>query len=201
VITPFGCENEITKTDFITVHPLPIAKFNMNPDQTTIYNTIVQFKDQSIGDIQAWNWDFSNLDSANQQNPTFKFPQDTGNYPVTLEVTTTKSCKNDLTQLLRIGAEYNIFVPNSFTPNGDGQNDVFAPRALGMDLSKYSLIIYDRWGGIVFESTDLNQPWDGRVQGSTKMAQNGVYVWRIVAHEETDNAQGYIYNGTVNLIR
>ena len=201
VITPFGCENEITQTDFITVHPLPIAKFNMNPDQTTIYNTVVQFKDQSIGDIQSWAWDFSSLDSASEQNPTYEFPKEIGTYPITLHVTTTKSCENDITQLLRIGGEYNIFVPNSFTPNGDGQNDVFAPRAVGMDLSKYSLIIYDRWGGIVFESTDLNQPWDGRVQGSTKMAQNGVYVWRIIAHEATDEGEGHIYKGTVNLIR
>ena len=92
-------------------------------------------------------------------------------------------------------------IPEAFSPNGDGQNDVFAPRAIGIDPSQYSLLIYDRWGGLVFESTDLNQPWDGRVQGTTEMAANGIYVWKIVAHDATDESEGHEYNGTVNLIR
>ena len=201
VVTPFGCENELTKSKFITVFPKPVAKFDMDPENTTVYNTIVQFEDKSIGDIQTWEWDFAGLGNSADADPLYKFPADTGTYEITLKVTTVKLCEDETTELLKIGGEYNIFVPNSFTPNGDGQNDVFAPRAIGVDGSQYSLMIYDRWGGIIFESTDLNQPWDGRVQGTTKMAQNGVYVWKIVAHDTTSESEGHTYHGTVNLIR
>ena len=201
VITPYGCENQIIKKDFITVYPLPIAKFVMSPEKTTIFNTIVQFEDESIGSVNSWSWNFSGLGSSTDENPMYQFPADTGDYPVTLTVTSTDGCIDSTTNILRIGGEYNVYVPNSFTPNGDNQNDVFAPRAVGIDNEKYKLLIYDRWGGLVFESTNLNQPWDGRVQGTNKMAQNGVYVWRIVAQDNTDNPVGHLYHGTVTLIR
>ncbi|MFT4753590.1 MAG: gliding motility-associated-like protein [Salibacteraceae bacterium] len=201
VITPNGCESDITKTEFIEVFPKPTAIFSMDPEQTTIYNTIVQFEDKSIGNVQNWQWDFTGVGNSSDQNPLFKFPADTGTFAVTLNITTDKLCIDDVTELLRIGGEYNIYVPNSFTPNGDGQNDVFAPRGIGLDESQYSLQIYDRWGGLVFESNDLTQPWDGRHQGTSNIAQNGVYVWKIVAHDVTDDSNGHDYNGTVTLIR
>lgn len=201
VVTPNGCENDITKDQFFEVFPKPTAIFDMDPEQTTVYNTIVQFEDKSIGNVQAWQWRFAEFGNSNDQNPLYKFPADTGTFAITLNVTTDKLCEDDVTELLRIGGEYNIYVPNSFTPNADGQNDVFAPRGVGIDPTQYSLLIYDRWGGLVFESNDLNQPWDGRYQGTTKMAANGVYVWKIVAHDSTDDSDGHDYNGTVNLIR
>jgi len=201
VITTFGCTDNITKKDYITVYPLPDAKFILNPDKTTIFNTIIQFEDKSMGSINAWEWDFAGYGSSTDQNTMFQFPADTGDFPITLTVTSTDGCVDKQTEYLRIGGEYNIYVPNSFTPNGDGQNDVFAPRGVGLDADKYKLIIYDRWGGIVFESSSLNQPWDGRVQGTSKIAANGVYVWRIVAQDETDTPEGHLYHGTVTLIR
>ncbi|MGB1004108.1 MAG: gliding motility-associated C-terminal domain-containing protein, partial [Salibacteraceae bacterium] len=201
VITPNGCESEITKQDFFEVFPEPTAIFDMDPSATTVFNTKIQFEDKSIGSVQAWLWDFASIGNSSEQHPLYEFPADTGTFPITLTVTTDKLCEDEVTELLRIGGEYNIYVPNSFTPNGDGQNDVFAPRGIGLDDTKYSLLIYDRWGGLVFESSDLNQPWDGRHQGTAKMAANGVYVWKIVAHDSTDDSEGHEYNGTVNLIR
>ncbi len=71
---------------------------------------------------------------------------------------------------------YNVYVPNSFTPNGDGKNDIFKPVA-GQELADYNLVIYDRWGNLMFQTNDINQGWDGRLYG--KDAPVGVYVWRI----------------------
>tara|TARA_R110002050_G_scaffold221441_1_gene357286 strand:- start:70290 stop:75584 length:5295 start_codon:yes stop_codon:yes gene_type:complete len=201
IVTPFGCENELIKSKFITVYPKPTAKFSLDPNQTTVFNTKIQFTDKSIGDIQTWEWDFASLANSTKQNPLYSFPADSGTFPITLKVTTVKFCTDEATEVLRIGGEYNMYVPNSFTPNGDHNNDVFAPRGIGVDPTQYSLLIYDRWGGLVFQSTSLNQPWDGRVQGTAVMAQNGVYVWKIVANDATDKSEGHTYTGTVNLIR
>lgn len=201
ITTPFGCEKDLLKTAVFEVFPLPIAQFNMDPDQTTVFNTNIQFEDISIGNIQGWEWDFASFGSSNEQHPLYQFPADSGTFPITLTVATDKSCTDDVTELLRVGSEFNMYVPNSFTPNGDAQNDVFAPRGMGIDPNEYRLEIYDRWGGIIFESSDLNQPWDGRVQGTTKMAQNGIYIWKIVAIDITDERENRTYTGTVNLIR
>lgn len=201
VVTPQGCFGDITKTDFIEVFPLPTALFSMDPDPTTIYNTLIQFEDKSIGEIQAWQWDFASIGASNDQNPLYQLPADSGTFPITLLVTTDKLCEDEVTELLRIGGEYNMYIPNSFTPNGDGKNDVFAPRGLGVDPDGYSLKIYDRWGGLIFESNNLGQPWDGRYQGSTKMAPNGVYIWKIVAKDGTDDSDTHKYSGTINLLR
>lgn len=201
VITPEGCSNDITKTDFFEVYPLPTAKFTMDPDQTTIFNTLIQFEDQSIGTVQAWQWDFATIGSSIEQSPLYELPADSGTFPITLLVTTDKLCQDEVTELLRIGSEYNMYVPNSFTPNGDGQNDVFAPRGIGMVEDNYTLQIYDRWGGLIFESNSLTQPWDGRYQGTTEMAQNGIYIWKIISKDGTDDSKSHQYTGTVNLLR
>ena len=201
VITPDGCEGTMVKPNFITVQPRPTAKFRMTPEETTLYSTTIQMEDESIGNIVTWDWNFAGQGTSTDQHPIFKFAEDTGTYEVTLFVVTDKMCEDETVNLLRIGSEYNMYVPNSFTPNGDGNNDVFAPMAIGVNPDDYSLLIYDRWGGVIFESKSLKQPWDGRALGTSEMAQNGIYVWKIVANDNTDNTEGHTYTGTVNLIR
>jgi gliding motility-associated-like protein len=203
VITPNGCESSITKEDFLTVYPLPEPAFTMDPSETTIYNTIVQMTDisESDNEIIGWEWDFAGYGSSTQQHPLFQFPVDTGTYPVVLTVTTEYLCEEEATNYLRVGDEYNMYVPNSFTPNGDGQNDVFAPQGIGVDPNQYKLQIYDRWGSLIFESDNLNQPWDGSNQQTGKMVQNGVYVWVLVATDGTDDPKSHEYKGTVTVIR
>ena len=201
VISPHGCENSLTKKKYITVLPKPEAKFVMNPDKTTIFNTIVQFEDKSQGNVVDWQWDFAGFGTSQQQNPKYQFPADTGDYIITLKVITKDGCENSTEEVLRIGSEYNFYVPNSFTPNGDGLNDVFAPVGIGVDPNEYSLYIYDRWGTLVYSSKSLSQPWDGRYQSNNKEAENGVYVWKIIANDATDDHTPHEYKGTVTLIR
>ena len=93
---------------------------------------------------------------------------------------------------------FTLYVPNAFSPNGDGRNDLF--RAYGKDLHDFHLTVFNRWGELVFESFDLNDTWDGAVNG--QRAQGSVFVWKIDfrAHDgETD----FIYQqrfGSVTLL-
>ncbi len=201
VISPAGCESSLTKPKYIAVLPKPTAKFTMNPEKTTVFNTIVQFEDQSSDDVVDWSWDFASFGSSVQQNPRYQFPADTGSFIITLDVVTQGGCENSTTAVLRIGNEFNFYVPNSFTPNGDGINDVFAPQGIGVDPDGYSLYVYDRWGTIVYYTKSLGNPWDGRYQSNNKEAENGVYVWKIVANDATDDSTPHEYTGTVTLIR
>jgi gliding motility-associated-like protein len=68
-----------------------------------------------------------------------------------------------------------LWVPNSFTPNNDLLNDTFVLK--GTDITEFHLIVFNRWGEVIFESKDMGKPWDGTIKG--RMAEQGVYVWKV----------------------
>ena len=91
--------------------------------------------------------------------------------------TTEFGCKDTITKLLEVKEEFLLYIPNAFTPNGDGENDTFRPKGSG--IKSYSLSVYDRWGEQIFVSTDITKGWDGTFKG--KDCQDGVYVYVIIA--------------------
>ena len=75
---------------------------------------------------------------------------------------------------------YTLYIPNAFSPNGDGVNDYFQPYGQNLDPNNYELSIYDRWGQLVFYTKDMNSRWDGRVNGSdNKNKVEASYVYRL----------------------
>ena len=76
-----------------------------------------------------------------------------------------------------IRGEYGLYIPNSFTPDGDGLNDGFAPNGFGISEQDYSFFIYDRWGELIFESYEKFAPWFGTYKD--KIVPNDVYVWKL----------------------
>lgn len=198
--TPAGCEAELTKPSFINVLQNPQAGFDMTPDPTTVFSTQVQFADQSSQDVTQWSWDFAGLGTSQETNPSFQFPSDTGSYPVYLQVTNSNGCIDDTLGYLEIESEFNIYIPNSFTPNGDGINDVFAPVGIGIDLNNYSMQIFNRWGELVFETESLATPWDGRMRGSSDVVPNGSYIWKIYVSDPSNPGQKEL-TGFINVIR
>ena len=88
-----------------------------------------------------------------------------------------------------------LFVPNTFTPNGDGDNDFFYPK--GANIREYNMIIFNRWGELVYESNDFDNKWDGTFNG--KPCPDGTYVWRIRYSDERQI--NFEKMGHVNLLR
>ena len=87
-------------------------------------------------------------------------------------------------------------MPNAFTPNNDGRNDLFKPSLFGV-VKQYDFAVYNRYGKIVFETKDLSKGWDGSIQG---MPQNpGVFIWKCVY--QIENQLLTTESGTVLLIR
>ncbi len=120
-----------------------------------------------------------------------------GNYIV--EVTSYENCKSiDAVQILWAGTPF--YLPNAFTPNGDGLNDNFAPIPRYDYVNKYHLSIYNRWGQRIYETTDINKGWDGTYKGSPCML--GAYVYRIVYEEFGQQPiESKVVEGTVMLVR
>lgn len=76
-----------------------------------------------------------------------------------------------------------LYIPNAFTPNGDGLNETFGPKGEG--ISEFNMQIFDRWGILIFESNDLTMQWDGYIH--EEKAPTGVYVYKISAKGQSDD--------------
>ncbi|MCA6365289.1 MAG: gliding motility-associated C-terminal domain-containing protein, partial [Bacteroidetes bacterium] len=194
-----GCTGTITQTNFVTVFANPVAAFGLTPDNATMVNPTIFFSDSSSGAV-AWNWSFGDLlnSASTDQNPSFAYPS-AGCYEITLTVTSADGCTDIATDSVCIGLEATLFVPNAFTPNGDGDNEVFQPLGIGLDPNEYQLWIYDRWGNMIFFTDNPQTGWDGRANGGTNIAQEDVYVWKLKCVDITGQKHNKL--GTVTLIK
>ena len=130
-------------------------------------------------------------------HPTHTYPIE-GTYNVTLTVRDSVyiDCIKEYSSYVIVEPSFELWVPNSFTPNNDGVNDLFKPVIIGSDY--YELIISDRWGETVFTSFDINESWDGNQDG--KIAPIGVYKCEVIYSKPNDIMKLSHYVN-VNLIR
>jgi gliding motility-associated-like protein len=189
VLNPGGLSATLQMTDYVVAYPKPVAMFSIAPENfTTIIDPAFNFFDYSIGSPTAWYWTFGDGTNSNQQNTyhnyagddyynQFPFMEDTGNYLVTLIVSTEHGCEDTASKTVRIEPAYSLLVPNAFTPNGDEKNENFCVNEFGILKDNYSMIIFDRWGQKVFYSTDKDECWNGKVNGSDPVI--GTYVYKI----------------------
>ena len=222
VFTIQGCSSTITKIGEINVYPKPNAEFVIeqngvllpgHPHVTTILTPVVDFIDLSFANIISWDWDFGNGNSAFIQDTNWVLGYgtitheytDTGTYIIKLTVTDINGCTAVHTDTLIIKGEYILFVPNAFTPNGDGDNDYFMPKGVGLNGDDFEMYIYDRWGDLIatvkgeFDNGDLTIGWDGRANEGKDIAQIDVYVWLIKTTDVNDESHEYV--GHVTLLR
>ncbi|MBI2271674.1 MAG: PKD domain-containing protein [Bacteroidetes bacterium] len=195
-----GCTASVSQTNYITVHPLPDAAFKATPTLTTILAPTIVFTDKSSTDVVKWDWNFGDVynSSSSKQNPTYTY-KDTGRYEVQLVVTSVFGCVDTVIDYVKIEGDYTFYVPNAFTPNGDGNNDAFFPKGFMINPECYKMMIFDRWGNLIFETEDLNVGWDGRANGGKLVAQQDVYVWKIQTCNFKKERKFYV--GHVTLVK
>jgi gliding motility-associated-like protein len=191
-----GCSERLTKPKLIKALRNPVADFEMSPNEVRISKPEVQFTDLSSKDVQKWRWFFGTGDSSSFQHPTYSY-KDTGNYKVVMVVYNDLGCKDTAINTLKVVGNLIIYAPNAFTPNGDGINDVFAPKGTYIDPNKYTLKIFTRRGEMIFETIDMNEGWDGDV-GFEKARITGNYYWQL---ELTDKSgENHLLKGVVTLL-
>ncbi len=192
-----GCTNSTTAYDYIDVYPLPNASFRFGPQPTTTINTEINFTDMSTN-ADSWTWTFDVLGNSSEQNPTYTFPEIAASYTIDLFVANEYGCVDSTSRTLIIAEQYLIYVPNTVTPDGDLYNEVFKPYFNGIDIYNYSLMIYNRYGEILFESHDVNVGWNGTYGG--ELVPSGVYVWHIITDEASSDKK-LEYQGHVTVLR
>jgi len=178
-----GCSNDTTYFNYIDIYEHPVAGFTSNPNPVSILTPTVQFVDSSSADVVYFDWTF--YDSTNAmigsdyvQNPIYNF---SGlieqQYYIQLYVENQNGCSDTVYGIQIVEGEYAFFLPNSFTPNGDGLNDSFFPVGDKISVENYSFKIFNRWGELIFSTNDFNEKWDGTYQNNA--LSSDAYIWKI----------------------
>jgi gliding motility-associated-like protein len=201
-----GCANSIELPNYITAFANPIAEFYAQPQPTDIENTLIQFNDLSAGNIIDYEWYFTYgsdfVVGSTEQNPAVLFPDDRGRtYDVQLTVTDNNGCSDIYLGNVLIGDIFQVYIPNTFTPNGDGINDVFFVDGADIDPNTFEITIFNRWGDVVYTSNDPSGVWlGGYYNNSEFFAPNGAYNYILKARSKSTTERKEL-KGVVYLLR
>lgn len=187
--SPGGQVDYITLLDSVTVYPSPDIFFEARPDTVFLPDAEILFvNDTKPFGGTLFEWDFGDGSTSTQPNPTHSYEK-SGVFDVTLKATTQDGCEaiKIIPAIVTVRDGGIIKMPNAFTPVRDGSkgnqmgsgiNDVFAP-GYHAGLKKYKLMIYNKWGELLFESNEVNTGWDGYYKGV--LCQEDVYVFKVIA--------------------
>lgn len=193
-----GCSNTATVNSMICVSGIPVADFDFSPTNATILNPTINFVNESSG-ATNYTWNFDGLGTSTQTNPSFTFPgTGPGNYNVCLTATNVDGCLDSICKIVTIYDEFIVYVPNAFTNDNDGVNDMFMPIVSGHDPLSYEFYIFNRWGELVFESHNAQVGWDGKYKAQD--AKQDVYVWKLKV-KKLNNAEDVVLYGHVSLLK
>lgn len=178
-----------------------LSNFTFGPQPASTQNPEIQFESNSINaDDEHWFTVIQN-DTVRiyDTNPIITFPEsEPGNYDVCLIASNANQCIDTLCETVVIDDEFFIFVPNAFSPNGDGVNEIFYPIVNSYNKSNFELLIFNKWGAVIFESDNPNDGWNGTHQSVP--VKEDTYIWKINAESETDGLKKS-FTGHVSLIR
>lgn len=193
----YGCTDTVAIT--VVVNPNPTAAFYWtNPDLSTD-DPGTGFVNLSGGG-QFYEWDFGDGSPFIYMfEPYHEFPDAEGNfYYVTLNVTSEHGCVASVTNVIGVEQSYTVYVPNAFTPDANGVNEVFYPVMYGFDKHDFQMEIYNRWGQLVFKTYNMDIGWDGSYGGD--VCQDGVYTWKISARV-LKSSKTLSFVGHVNIVK
>ena len=198
-VSPEGCA--VISPVQVEINPQPIAEFTPSPAKLSAYTLESTMVNTSTG-ATTYEWFFEGNESSVETSPIHEFSgEEFGDQTIILVATNQYGCQDTAIGIITIVEELIFFVPNTFTPNGDETNDTFFPVfTSGYDPYNYSLVIFNRWGQIVFESYDATKGWNGRMGIEGDPVQDGTYTWKI-EFSVKENGGRKILVGHVNLLK
>ncbi len=196
VTSDSGCVASNAKNNYITVYPLPQASFSVDPASALISNPVINFTKLPKG-ADFWNWNFGDHDTSSFYNQVSHTYADTGSFLITVIVSTHHGCRDSASRIITIEPEFFFYIPSSFSPNDDRINDTFSGQ--GIFVSEYNMMIFDRWGNLIFFTDDLLDGWDGRANHGSEIAAADVYIY--VINLTDTKKQKHSYKGIVTLLK
>lgn len=179
-----GCSTTTDGNSWVEVFPQAVADFNVgNYDISLLDPTVDLYNYSSNADSYIWDFGDGSLSGAFQPSHTYAAH---GNYVISLAVNNAYNCPDTAEIAIEVIPSHSIFVPNAFTPDGDTYNNVFLAQGENISEQGFTLLIYNRWGEVLFESHDMSQGWRGTYGTSDEKVKEGVYIWVIEYRDITD---------------
>ncbi len=193
-----GCSSITTYPTLICAEPYPTAYFEYLPETPTTYDYLVDVTNLS-SDANAYEWTMNGVPFGSDEDLSIDFGgYEPAGYYLCLTATNYLGCADTYCDTIHFEDEFSLFVPNTFTPNGNGQNETFGAVYSGEHPEDVSFYIFDRWGELIFEASDLNTYWDGTHFGQP--VKQDAYVWKI-KYKLPGSPERYTKIGHVSLIR
>jgi len=175
VTSPHGCYKDGEFRDIVTVYNPPIAQWNISKKLINLKDPEIILEDISQKTIGR-TWILNGNEHYFDQKLKFNY-KDTGSYLIKMIVNDKFLCTDTLEDFVFVYRDFSLFMPNAFSPNGDGKNEVFVPFGQIHSLASYSLTVFDRWGAKIFNSSDPEVGWNGRFNNTGKDVPSGVYIY------------------------
>ena len=197
-IDALGCVSTVASLT-VTIDPTPIPNFYIDPDKVEIDNPTISIYNVTSGNNQS-TWTIQGSSFVNNQSSfVYSLPYQEGTYTVQLISETALGCSDSLQLTATVSDNVALYVPNTFTPDGEEFNTVFLPIfSTGFTPMNYRLSIFDRWGGTIFESANHMIGWDGRLD--FVMCPDGIYNYQI-RYTKKDGESPIVIDGHVTLLR
>lgn len=195
VTSAANCLNSDSTQIAVNVRPRAMADFEMNDSDLSIFDPEAQFINTSSNASSA-NWDFGDGTTSNIYSPNHTYAT-IGTYSVTLIVNNAYNCPDTIIRDIIVSPEFTYYIPNAFTPDGDGKNDVFFGK--GDNIAEFEMLIFDRWGEMVFSTQSPSAAWDGTYRGSAEPKQD-VYVYQIKIKDSV-KGEYHFYDGHVAIVK
>ncbi len=193
VSNQYGCTVNYPLVDSIKVYPKPLAAFAYSPLYVDVVSSEVYFSNQSQN-ANYYLWNFGDYSSpyniSTDTNPVHNYAYE-GTYMVNLIASNTYGCKDTADAVIQVRPQFAVYIPNAFTPDKNDLNDVFRPVGIGIMEDEYQMLIYDRWGNLVFTSNNLKVGWDGSIKGDPR-PKDGVYAYKITLLDIFGNKHEYV---------
>lgn len=196
--TTNGCVDTLIQfeQDIVNVRPIPEANFSVNPKETDICHSEIQFTNLStLG--HEFVYIFDDGTTSIEENPFHVYLEDGTLNPV-LIVTSEYGCQDTTFETIFI-EPFTVYAPNTFTPDEDEANGIFKPIVY-LEVVEWNLQIYNRWGELIFESNDPNTGWDG-VNQAGKVSQDGIYMWKLRYTSCEPAYPEHLITGHISLLR
>lgn len=193
-----GCTGTTVLQNYICISPDPIASFSPVPAILSELDPTTQMLNSSQN-ASAYAWNFGDGTTSAATNPSHTYPGAPASYTIELIAYSPFGCTDTAYATVVVEEELIFYVPNTFTPDDDEFNQTFKPIfSSGFDPYDFNMLIFNRWGEIIFESNNAEMGWDGTYHG--KYVQEGTYTWKIEFKTSKNDARK-IAVGHTNVLR
>lgn len=179
----------------VVVNPVPAVNFAWEQSNNLI--PTINFINLTE-DADKFAWDIKGVKTSTDTQIDYTFRKK-GTYIVELSAGNEFGCTNTIQKPIEVKSDYNLLAPTAFTPNGDNKNDYFIPEALRIMDVDFTMVVFDKSGKVMYQTTDVNMPWDGNNATDNSIAEDGAYVWKV--QFKNTNGELEMYEGQVIITR